>query len=199
MDEEGGLPEELPNGGEGIDPSSYLSVNDPQPGQVAVRFHESRLLLHPSFDGRVAGWLLLVLAFCFTPNSHLTVSATMLLGGKNMTSIAALKFDASFEILLSISNPSRVKAELDRGKGSYSFEGKQFGMLYIPPVAADATSMAINEVMPIAHVSPDQKQALQLLEACYMGKLILEAEFEGTVRILQRRCMPQPPVAVWRS
>jgi hypothetical protein len=43
--------------------------------------------------------------------------------------------------------------------------------------------MSINDLMLIAHVSPDSKQAFQLLAAYYMGKLVLEAEFEGTIRI----------------
>jgi hypothetical protein len=98
-----------------------------------------------------------------------------------MTDIAAFKLDASFEILISLSNPNHVHAALDRGKGAFSFEGKQIGTFEIPPVTADA--MAINDLMLITHVSPDRQQALQLAEAYYMGKLVLEAEFEGTIRI----------------
>jgi U3 small nucleolar RNA-associated protein 7 len=202
------IPEEIPLGGEGVEPNSYLSLDDSHPGQIAARNQESRLLLHPSFNGSVAEILddgrhmkklyacctviyvlamLLVVALVgvcilFYPRQPLySVCNDAVAWKRIMTNIAELKFDASFEILLSLSNPNRLRVVLDTGKGSYSFEGNQFGTFEIPPVTADA--MAINDLMLLAHVSPDRQQALQLLEAYYMGKLILEAEFEGTVRI----------------
>ena len=99
-----------------------------------------------------------------------------------MKHIVAFKLDASFEILASLSNPNRVAAALDRGKGSFTFEGKQFGTFEIPPITIDP--MTITDFMIIVHLSPaDKIQAIQLVEAYYMGKLILDAEFEGTVRV----------------
>jgi hypothetical protein len=99
-----------------------------------------------------------------------------------MKNIVAFKFDASFEILASLSNPNRVAVALDRGKGSFTFEGKQFGTFEIPPVTADP--MTITDFMMIIHLSPaDKIQAVQLVEAYYMGKLILDAEFEGSIRV----------------
>ena len=99
-----------------------------------------------------------------------------------MKNMVAFKFDASFEILASLSNPNRIDAVLDRGKGSFSFEGKQFGRFEVPPVTANA--MAITDFMIVVHVSPaDRQQAIQLAEAYYLGKLIIDAEFEGTIRV----------------
>ena len=99
-----------------------------------------------------------------------------------MKNMVAFKFETSFEILGSLSNPNRIDAILDRGKGSFSFEGKQFGRFEIPPVTVEA--MAITDFMIVVHVSPaDRQQAIQLAEAYYLGKLIIEAEFEGTIRV----------------
>ena len=99
-----------------------------------------------------------------------------------MRNIIAFKFDASFEVLASLSNPNRIGAALDRGKGSFSFEGKQFGTFEIPPVTVDP--MAVTDFMIIVHISPaDKTQAIQLAEAYYVGKLILDANFQGTIRV----------------
>ena len=94
----------------------------------------------------------------------------------------ALKFDASFEILASLSNPNHFSIALDSGKGSFSFDGKPFGTFEIPPLTAEP--MAITDFMMIIHISPDDKyQAIQLVEAYYTGKLVLHAEAKGTIRI----------------
>lgn len=202
------VPEAVPSGGDGVEPTSYVLFNDSSPVQDGVRFHESRPLLHPSFNGSVAGPMeqsrhvrrlyrcctifyvvavvlviaLVCVSVAFYPRQPLySVCNDAVAWKRIMTNIAELNFDASFEILLSLSNPNRVGAALDRGKGFYTFEGKQFGTFEIPPVSVDA--MAVNDLMLIAHVSPDRQQALQLIEAYYMGKLVLEAEFEGTVRV----------------
>lgn len=99
-----------------------------------------------------------------------------------MRNIVAFKFDASFEVLASLSNPNRIGAALDRGKGSFSFEGKQFGTFEIPPVKAGP--MTITDFMIVVHISPaDNTQAIQLAEAYYTGKLILDADFQGTIRV----------------
>ncbi|KAG7340446.1 WD40 repeat-containing protein [Nitzschia inconspicua] len=183
--------------------NTYAITNDSPSGQNAAR-----PLLHPSFNGSVLGtmhesshmrrlytcctiiyavFVVLVLtlvgaSILFYPQKPLySVCNDAVAWKRIMTNIATFKFDASFEILLSLSNPNHLGAFLDRGKGSYLFEGKQVGTFEIPPVAADA--MAISDIMLIAHVSPDRQQALQLIDAYYLGKLLLEAEFEGTVRI----------------
>lgn len=99
-----------------------------------------------------------------------------------MKNIVAFKFDASFEVLGSLSNPNHIGAALDLGKGSFSFQGKQFGTFEVPPVTADP--MSITDFMIIVHISPeDRGQAIQLAEAYYTGKLILDAEFQGRIRI----------------
>jgi hypothetical protein len=181
--------------------NQYVLMND-------HRRQENRPLLHPSFNGSVAGTfeepqhvkklyrfcsiiyyvsVLLVVALVgvtilyYPKRPVYNVCNDAVAWKKIMTNIAALKLDASFEILISLSNPNRLDAALDRGKGSFSYDGKQVGTFEIPPVTADA--MAINDLMLITHVSPDRQQALALAEAYYMGKLILEAEFEGTIRI----------------
>jgi U3 small nucleolar RNA-associated protein 7 len=190
------------------DPNAYALLGDSSPRQNVPVFQENRPLLHPSFYGSAAGAIeeprhmrrlyrcctivyvvfvvlvvtLVGVTIIYYPRQPLySVCNDAVAWKRIMTNIAAFKFDASFEILLSLSNPNRIGAALDRGKGAYSFEGKPFGTFEIPPVSADA--LAINDLMLIAHVSPDRQQALQLIEAYYMGKLVLEAEFEGTVRV----------------
>jgi len=102
--------------------------------------------------------------------------------GKIVRNIVAFKLDASFEVLASLSNPNRMGAALEKGKGSFSFEGKEFGTFEIPPVMVDP--MTITDFMIIIHISPaDKTQAIQLAEAYYTGKLILEANFKGTLRV----------------
>lgn len=99
-----------------------------------------------------------------------------------MKNIVAFRFDASFEVLGSLSNPNHIGAALDLGKGSFSFQGKQFGTFEVPPVTADP--MSTTDFMIIVHISPEDKsQAIQLAEAYYTGKLILDAEFQGRIRI----------------
>ena len=100
---------------------------------------------------------------------------------KIIENVAALKLDASFEILISLSNPNRVDVALDRATGGFKFDGNYVGTFEIPPVILE--SMAITDLMLIAHVSPDRYQALQLAEAYYMGKLLLDADFTATIRI----------------
>ncbi|KAL3919139.1 MAG: hypothetical protein SGILL_003905 [Bacillariaceae sp.] len=169
---------------------------------------ESRPLLHPSFNGSVAGTMgeqphmrrlyrcctilyivSIVLVVClvglsiwiFPSQPVYSVCNDAVAWKKIMTNIAAFKFGASFEILLSLENSNRLGGSLDTGKGSFAFEGEQFGTFEIPPVEAGA--MAISDLMIVAHVSPSRQQALQLIEAYYLGKLVLSAEFEGTVRV----------------
>ena len=99
-----------------------------------------------------------------------------------MKNIITFKVDAGFEILASLSNPNGIAAALDEGKGSFSFDGKQFGTFAIPPIVVEP--MSITDLMIIVHISPaDKSQAIQLAEAYYMGKLVLDAEFEGTIRV----------------
>jgi len=101
---------------------------------------------------------------------------------KIMKNIITFKVDAGFEILASLSNPNGIAAALDEGKGSFSFDGKQFGTFAIPPIVVEP--MSITDLMIIVHISPaDKSQAIQLAEAYYMGKLVLDAEFKGTIRV----------------
>jgi hypothetical protein len=191
-----------------FDENRYVLMNDHPPTHGSSRQAESRPLLHPSFNSSVGGTIeeprhmKKLYRFCSVIYYVSVLTVVALVGvtivyypkkpmynvcndavawKKIMTNIAALKLDASFEILISLSNPNHLVAALDRGKGSFSFDGKQVGTFEIPPVTADA--MAINDLMLITHVTPDRQQALELAEAYYMGKLILEAEFEGTIRL----------------
>mmetsp|Transcript_25121 Transcript_25121/g.43992 ORF Transcript_25121/g.43992 Transcript_25121/m.43992 type:complete len:533 (+) Transcript_25121:144-1742(+) len=185
----------------------YALMDDPATAAAAA-VQESRPLLHPSYNGSVVGAMeesrhmkrlynccsiiyfvsvALVLAlmgvviFYYPKKPVYNVCNDAVAWKKIMANIAAFKIDASFEILISLSNPNHLDAALDRGKGSFSFQGKQVGTFEIPPATADA--MAINDLMLITHVSPDRQQAIELAEAYYMGKLVLEAQFDGTIRV----------------
>jgi len=101
---------------------------------------------------------------------------------KIMKNIIEFKFDASFEILASLSNPNHISAAIKRGHGSFSFDGKKFGTFEIPPVTMD--SMAITDFMIIIHISPaDKTQAIRLAKAYHEGKLVVGVDFEGEVRV----------------
>jgi hypothetical protein len=178
-------------------------ANTPNPSR-----QENRPLLHPTFnDGSIVGIdepphmkklyracsivyyisvaLVLVLvgtAIVLYPQRPVyNVCNDAVAWKKIMSNLIAFKLGASFEILLSLNNPNRIVAALEKGKGSFKYDGRDFGTYEIPPVTADA--MAITDLMLIARVTPDKTQALQIAEAYYLGKLILEAEFEGTIRI----------------
>jgi U3 small nucleolar RNA-associated protein 7 len=186
----------------------YVLMNDPRTDADIPSFQERRPLLHPSYAGSIAGTMeeqphmrrlyrcctivyvvcvVLVVALIgvtilmFPAQPVYSVCNDAVAWKQIMTNIAAFKFDASFEILLSLKNANRLGGALDRGKGTFSYDGKQFGRFEIPPVTADA--MAISDLMIVAHVSPDRQQALELIEAYYLGKLVLDAAFEGTVRV----------------
>ena len=171
------------------------------------RESENRPLLHPTFNGSVgfeeprhmkrlfkycsAFYYLSVMMIAISVGVSLfyypkaptySICNDEVAWGKIIRNIVALKIDASFEVLASLSNPNRIGVALDKAKGSFEFEGKEFGTFEIPPVTADP--MSITDFMIIVRVSPaDRVQAIQLAEAYYLGKLQLEAEFQGTVRI----------------
>eukprot|EP00533_Pseudo-nitzschia_delicatissima_P016046 CAMPEP_0197279868 /NCGR_PEP_ID=MMETSP1432-20130617/20690_1 /TAXON_ID=44447 /ORGANISM="Pseudo-nitzschia delicatissima, Strain UNC1205" /LENGTH=439 /DNA_ID=CAMNT_0042746471 /DNA_START=522 /DNA_END=1841 /DNA_ORIENTATION=- len=171
------------------------------------RDNESRPLLHPSFNGSVGfeqpthmkrlfrycsafyylSFLMLVLliglSMFFYPTMPLySVCNDEVAWRGIMKNIITFQFDASFEVLGSLSNPNHIGAALDKGKGSFMFHGKQFGTFEVPPVTADP--MSITDFMIIVHISPEDKnQAIQLAEAYYTGKLVLDADFQGRIRI----------------
>ena len=70
---------------------------------------------------------------------------------------------------------------LDKATGSFRFDGNPVGTFEIPPVTL--ASMATTDLMLISHVTPDRYQALQLAEAYYMGKLLLDADVTALLRI----------------
>lgn len=100
---------------------------------------------------------------------------------KIMENIVALKLDASFEILISVSNPNHLTVVLDNAVGSFSFDGQPIGTYMIP--SETATAMAITDMMLIAKVTPDKYQALRLAEAYYRGNLVLQADFHAKLRV----------------
>lgn len=188
--------------------SPYYLMNDNLHNVTNQSRRESRPLLHPSFnDGSIGGmaeplhmkklyrtcsiiyyisvFVVLVLVgtvVVFFPQRPVyNVCNDSVAWKRIMSNLVSFQLSASFEILLSLQNPNRVVAALDRGKGSFKYDGKTFGTYDIPPVLID--SMSITDLMLIARVTPDKYQALEIAEAYYLGKLILEAEFEGTVRI----------------
>eukprot|EP00529_Nitzschia_sp_RCC80_P029420 CAMPEP_0113442942 /NCGR_PEP_ID=MMETSP0014_2-20120614/1878_1 /TAXON_ID=2857 /ORGANISM="Nitzschia sp." /LENGTH=323 /DNA_ID=CAMNT_0000333873 /DNA_START=1055 /DNA_END=2023 /DNA_ORIENTATION=- /assembly_acc=CAM_ASM_000159 len=169
---------------------------------------DSRPLLHPSFNGSVEGGfgetrhmkrlytacsviyyisvglvvMMMMTAVYFYPSKPVYNVCNDAVAWKRIIgNIVKLEVDASFEILISLKNANRITAALDVGKGSFKFEGQPIGRYEIPPVEAPAS--AITDIMLVTHVTPDKYQALRLAEAYYMGKLILEAEFEGTIRV----------------
>lgn len=168
-----------------------------------------RPLFHPSYNGSVVGSFqeprhmknlhrccsymlgcaLLVVAlfvglaiFFFPQIPVYNVCNDEVAWSKIMKNIIVFELDASFEILASLSNPNRVGAFLERGKGSFSFDGKPFGTYEIPPFDVEAET--ITDFMIVVKVVPsDKAQAIRVAEAYYLGKLVLEADFEGTVRV----------------
>jgi hypothetical protein len=79
-------------------------------------------------------------------------------------SIAAVKVDASFEILISVANPNYEDAVLDMGKGTFKHNNAFVGTFEIPP--ANAKAMSISDLMIIAR-----------------GKLILHIDTKASIRI----------------
>jgi len=98
-----------------------------------------------------------------------------------MENLLAFKIDASFEILISVSNPNHIDAVVDKATGSFSFEGKPLGTYEIPSKTAEG--MAITDMMLVAKVTPDRYQAIQVAEAYLRGNLILQADFNGKLRV----------------
>eukprot|EP00980_Cylindrotheca_fusiformis_P016966 scaffold5159_cov112-Cylindrotheca_fusiformis.AAC.20 len=101
--------------------------------------------------------------------------------GDIIRNIIFLRVDASFEILVSLSNPNRIAVALDQGTGTFTFKGEPLGTFMIPPFTAG--DMAVTDLMLIAHATPNRKQAYEILNAYMGGSLVLEAEFDATVRV----------------
>ncbi|CAJ1958876.1 unnamed protein product [Cylindrotheca closterium] len=95
--------------------------------------------------------------------------------------IIAMRIDASFEVLISLSNKNRIAVALDRGNGTFQFDGRPLGTFVIPPVTVE--SMAISDLMILAKASPDRHQALKIVQAFRNGHLILDADFDATIRL----------------
>eukprot|EP00429_Kryptoperidinium_foliaceum_P012576 CAMPEP_0176030520 /NCGR_PEP_ID=MMETSP0120_2-20121206/15016_1 /TAXON_ID=160619 /ORGANISM="Kryptoperidinium foliaceum, Strain CCMP 1326" /LENGTH=377 /DNA_ID=CAMNT_0017363765 /DNA_START=399 /DNA_END=1528 /DNA_ORIENTATION=- len=100
---------------------------------------------------------------------------------KIIEEMVALKLGASFEILVSVSNPNHLTVVMDKASGSFSFDGQPVGTYELPDATAEG--MAITDMMLISKVTPDKKQALQLAEAYYKGDLVLKADFKARFRV----------------
>lgn len=191
------------------DNNPYYFMDTPRQNHIDPnhRENETRPLLHPSFSGSVnfeepthmkrlfrycsvfyyLSLVMLVLLiglamFLYPTMPVYSVCNDEVAWREIMKNVITFQFDASFEVLGSLSNPNHIGATLDKGKGSFSFHGKQFGTFEVPPVTADP--MSITDFMIIVHISPEDKnQAIQLAEAYYTGKLVLDADFQGRIRI----------------
>ena len=187
------------------DGTTYNSTNQDQLQSPEL---EIGPLLHPSFNSTAEGieerrYSTLFCKFCSTMY-YLSIFAIGITVGaslffypqipecnvcndevawtKIMKNIIEFKFDASFEILASLGNSNHISIALERGQGSFSYDGKQFGTFEIPPVTI--ASMAITDFMIIIHISPaDKTQAIHLAKAYHDGNLIVDVNFEGKVRI----------------
>ncbi|KAL3941900.1 MAG: hypothetical protein SGBAC_003826 [Bacillariaceae sp.] len=95
--------------------------------------------------------------------------------------IIAMRIDASFEVLISLSNKNRIAVALDQGSGTFQFDGRPLGTFVIPPVIVEST--AISDLMIVAKASPDRHQALKIVQAFRSGHLILDADFDATIRL----------------
>jgi len=95
--------------------------------------------------------------------------------------IIALRIDASFELLISLSNPNRIAVALDAGSGTFQFDGRPLGTFVIPSFTVE--NMAISDLMILAKASPDRQQAYKIVQAYMNGSLILDADFDATIRI----------------
>jgi len=95
--------------------------------------------------------------------------------------IIAMRIDASFEVLISLSNKNRIAVALDQGSGTFQFDGRPLGTFVIPPVTVE--SMAISDLMILAKASPDRHQAIKIVQAFRKGHLILDADFNATIRL----------------
>jgi len=197
----------------GENENRYYTMDEPVPNTIHQRRldnrdSEARPLLHPSFNGsmglteqpyaikRSHRWcsMLMYLSiavvasivgmslFFFPQIPVFNVCNDEVAWTKIIKNIVVFKIDADFEILASISNPNRVAAALDQGNGSFSFDGEPFGTYVIPSMVVEP--MSITDFTIIVDISPaDNSQAIHLAEAFYMGELVLEAEFEGTIRV----------------
>ena len=99
---------------------------------------------------------------------------------KLFDSMASLKAEIDFEILMSIENANHVDVALDEGHGIFKHGGSQVGHYMVPPVAVPA--MAITDIMIIATLTPDRRQAVSLTRDYYEDKLVLDVDIDLTLR-----------------
>lgn len=125
--------------------------------------------------------LAMLVVFFYPVVPYYSVCSDAVGWSKIIKNIIALRLDASFEILVSLSNSNRISVALDQGSGTFSFNGQPLGTYMIPPFTAGG--MAVTDLMLIAHANPDKSQAYQILHAYMSGSLVLEAEFDATLRL----------------
>jgi hypothetical protein len=125
--------------------------------------------------------LSLVIVFFYPVVPYYSVCNDAVGWSKIVENIIALRLDASFEILVSLSNPNRIQVALDQGTGTFNFNGEPLGTFIIPPFTAGG--MAITDLSLIAHATPGKSQAYQILHAYMNGNLVLQAEFDATLRV----------------
>ena len=99
---------------------------------------------------------------------------------KLIDSMARFKTEIDFEILMSIENANHVGVALDEGHGVFRHGDEQVGHYIVPPVSVPA--MAITDVLIIATLTPDRKQAIALTRDYYEDILVLSVDIDLTLR-----------------
>ena len=96
-------------------------------------------------------------------------------------SMATMKAEAEFEILISIVNDNPITIALDQGGGYFYHDNNTVGTYSIPPVTA--LSYSITDILIVAHFETKTWQAFNIGEEYYKGNLILHVDAVGTIRI----------------
>jgi hypothetical protein len=95
-------------------------------------------------------------------------------------SLATLKTEVDFEILMSFENANHLGVSLDQGHGIFKYSGEQIGHYRIPPV--DAPAMSIIDVLIIATLTPTTWEAMEISKDYYEGTLVLGIDVDLEVR-----------------
>ncbi|KAL9186663.1 hypothetical protein ACHAXT_005901 [Thalassiosira profunda] len=114
--------------------------------------------------------ILFIVGMSYAPRQPVTNVCTNQLVWKSIVEgMASLKMSASFDLLISVSNPNRFEVDLSNGAGQFHHDGEYVGSFDIPE--GRIADQSVSDIVVKVTFTPDKWQALSLTSEYYQGKL----------------------------
>ena len=95
--------------------------------------------------------------------------------------MTSLKVQASFQILMSVSNPNRLALDLDMVSGNFQHDGGHVGTFTVPPTTIHAS--AVTDLLVSVTFTPDKWEAMQLTAEYYKGTLAFVVDLDAAISV----------------